>query len=74
MIFGSKVIFCILKCIIIQMCICMYFGDIYIYIYIYGFSCSSVVKTLPANAGDAGDSGSIHGLGRFPGGGTDNPL
>ena len=47
---------------------------IYIYIYIYGFSGSSVVKTLPANAGDAGDSGSIHGLGRFPGGGTDNPL
>ena len=45
----------------------MYFG----FIYIYGFSGSSVVKTLPANAGD---SCSIHGLGRFPGGGTDNPL
>ena len=31
----------------------------------------SVVKTLPANAGD---SGSTPGLGRSPGEGNDNPL
>ena len=33
-----------------------------------------VVKNLSANAGDAGDPGSIPGLGRFPGGGNGNPL
>ena len=33
-----------------------------------------VVKNLPANAGDAGDSGSIPGSGRSPGEGNDNPL
>ena len=27
------------------------------------------VKNLPATAGDIGDSGSISGLGRYPGGG-----
>ena len=31
-------------------------------------------KTLPANAGDARDTGSIPGLGRSPGGGHGNPL
>ena len=35
------------------------------------FPSGSVVKNLPANAGDAG---SISGLGRSPGGGNDNPL
>ena len=34
----------------------------------------SVVKNLPANAGDARDAGSIAGLGRSPGEGNDNPL
>ena len=34
----------------------------------------SVVKNLPANAGDTGDMGSISGLGRSPGGGNGNPL
>ena len=34
----------------------------------------SVVKNLPANAGDARDAGSIAGLGRYPGEGNDNPL
>ena len=34
----------------------------------------SVVKNLPANAGDAGDPGSIPGLGRSPGGGNGNLL
>ena len=36
-----------------------------------GFSAGSVVKNLPANAGD---TGSIPGSGRFPGGGHSNPL
>ena len=34
------------------------------------FPCGSVVKNLPANAGDAG---LILGLGRFPGEGNGNP-
>ena len=33
-----------------------------------------VVKSLPANAGDKTDSGSIPGSGRSPGGGNGNPL
>ena len=33
-----------------------------------------VVKNLPANAGQAGDSGSIPGLGRSSGEGTGNSL
>ena len=33
-----------------------------------------VVKSLPANAGDERDVGSIPGSGRFPGVGNDNPL
>ena len=33
-----------------------------------------VVKNWPANAGDAGDLGSIPGLGRSPGGGQGNPF
>ena len=33
----------------------------------------SVVKNLPANAGDSGDAGSIPGWGRSPGGGNGNP-
>ena len=31
-------------------------------------------KSLPANAGDVRDTGSVPGLGRFPGGGHSNPL
>ena len=34
----------------------------------------SVVKNLPANAGDIGDAGSIPGLGRSPGVGNGDPL
>ena len=34
----------------------------------------AVVKNLPANAGDAGNAGSIPGLGRSLGGGNGNPL
>ena len=29
---------------------------------------------LPANDGDTGDIGSVHGVGRSPGGGNGNPL
>ena len=36
-----------------------------------GFPGGSAVKNQPANVGDVG---SIPGLGRFPGGGNDNPL
>ena len=33
-----------------------------------------MVKNLPMNAGDAGDVGSVPGLGRSPGGGHGNSL
>ena len=36
-------------------------------IFIMGFPDGSVVKNLPANAGDTGDVGLIPGSGRFPG-------
>ena len=39
-----------------------------------GFPDGSVVKNPPANAGDAGDTGSIPGLGRSPGVGNGNLL
>ena len=39
-----------------------------------GFPGGSVVKNLPANAGVAGDVGSIPELGRLPGEGNGNPL
>ena len=39
-----------------------------------GFPGGAEVKNLLANAGDAGDSGSIPGSGRSPGGGNGNPL
>ena len=38
------------------------------------FPGGSVVKNLPANAGDAKDMGWIPGLERSPGGGHGNPL
>ena len=45
------------------------------YIYIYqGFPGGTVVKNLPANAGDERDTGLIPGLGRSPGEGRGNPL
>ena len=40
----------------------------------WGFPGGAVVKNLPANAGDAGDSGSIFEAGRSPGVGNGNPL
>ena len=39
-----------------------------------GFPGGSVLKKLPANAGDIRDSGSILGSGRFPGEGNGKPL
>ena len=39
-----------------------------------GFPGGSVVKNPPANAGDAGDVGSVPGLGRSPGVGNGNPV
>ena len=42
--------------------------------YSLGFPGGSVVKNLPANAGAAGDAGSVPGLGRSPGGGRGNAL
>ena len=39
-----------------------------------GFPGGTVVKNLPANAGDTGVGGSILGLGRSPGEGNGNPL
>ena len=39
-----------------------------------GFPGCSVIKNTPANAGDAGDMGSIPGSGRSPGGGHSTPL
>ena len=39
-----------------------------------GFPGNSVIKTLPANAGDAQDRGLIPELGRCPGEGDGNPL
>ena len=39
-----------------------------------GLSGGSVVKNLPANAGDTGDVGSIPGLGRYPGERNGNSL
>ena len=39
-----------------------------------GFPGGSVVKNLPAKAGNAGDVGLISGSGRSPGGGHGSPL
>ena len=39
-----------------------------------GFPGGTVVKNLPANAGDVRDTGSIPGLGRSPGVENGNPL
>ena len=39
-----------------------------------GFPCGSVVKNSFANAGDPGDTGSIAGSGRSPGGENSNAL
>ena len=45
-------------------CVCVY---IYIYIYVYAHTSQLVlvIKNPPANAGDAGDTGSISGSGTY---------
>ena len=45
-----------------------------IYLEMWGLPGDSMVKNLPAKAGDARDVGLIPGSGRFPGGGNVNPL
>ena len=42
---------------------------------VWGFSGGTqMIRNPPANAGDAGDMGSVPGLGRSPGGGNGHPL
>ena len=41
---------------------------------VMGFPGSSVIKNLPVNAGDSGDTGQILGSGRSPRGGNGNTL
>ena len=41
---------------------------------VMGFLGSSVEKNLPASTGDAGDVGSVPGLGKYPGDGNGSPL
>ena len=61
----------------LQKCSQLFLGGMEMYIYIYvspyplDFSGGSVMKNPPVNAGD---SGSIPGLGRSPGEGNGNPL
>ena len=43
-------------------------------VYILGFPGDSVEKNSPANAGDTGDTSSVPGFGRSPGGVNVNPL
>ena len=43
-------------------------------IFLIGFPSGSVVKNLPANAGDPGDTGLIPGSGKSPGEENGNPL
>ena len=43
-------------------------------VFYMGFPGGSVVKNLPANAGDTAVSGSVLEWGRSPRGGNDNPL
>ena len=45
-----------------------------LYLCNWGFPGGTVVKNMPANAGDTGDMGLKPGSGRSPGGGNGNPL
>ena len=51
-----------------------YEGENYKHTIYISLSIGSVVKNLPANAGDTGDSGSIPGVGRSPAEGNGKPL
>ena len=41
---------------------------------LWGFPGGTVIKNMPANAGDTRDMGSMPGSGRSPGGGNGTPL
>ena len=47
---------------------------LFLLITLLGLPAGSVVKNLPASAGDTRDAGSVSGLGRSPGVGNDDPL
>ena len=53
-------------------CVCVY-KEKYVFL-IWGFTGESVIKNLPATAGDAGDTGSIPVSRRYPGVGNANSL
>ena len=57
---------CVSVCVCVCLCVCRVAGE--------GFPGGSVVKNLPANAGDTGDTGLVPESGRFPGGGHGNSL
>ena len=61
-----------------HMCACIYICTWKTYIYIYererGFPGDTVVKNLPASAGDTRDTGLIPGSASFPRVGNGNPL
>ena len=63
-------------CVCVCVCVCVMFlpSDSVSPHHNKGFPGGSVVKNLPANAGDLGDMGSIPGLGRSLGGGHGNPF
>ena len=50
------------------------FNLVQLYLCNWGFPGGTVVKNMPANAGDTGDMGLKPGSGRSPGGGNGNPL
>ena len=65
-------------CVCVCVCVCDFFypfnQSLLFGWSILGFPGGSVVKNLPANAGDLGDMGLIPGFGRSPGKGNGNPL
>ena len=70
---ARKIVQVYITCIILWKNLNELFGQPKVYSYIMGFPGGSVVKNPPASAGDAGDTGSIPGLRRSPGGGNGNP-
>ena len=54
--------------------VCSTSSDLSVGIAYLGFPRGTVVKNLPANAGDARDVGSVPGLGRYPVEGNGKPL
>ena len=62
----------------VSMCLMQILRALYITItsifLLWFYLVAHMVKNLPANAGDVGDTSLISGSGRFPGGGNGNPL